>query len=360
MSTSHHSSSVSRYGPSGGVAVRKSTNSAFGAFLRPAGASLSAIASTSTSSVSSPSIKNALSGHGGFLNELQKLQLDLGEPSLPPSATPSGSGSSRLDASASPNDTAAVSPAVDALKLGGVKLADPSGNGSASEEDASMDEELSDRGHKPLHQCTLDLLALFRTCNPRYNWSGLFQPRRVLTSPSVPSIANPNDNANNNLIMSVGDILWHNTEDSHVFREKIKANSKSGPGEKKKYQKSFKVMELLGEGTFGQVVKCEEIISLAAPTISQPPAVPTRTATRNKVFRAIKVIKVRQRDTNSNPSGHNSRLCGVFLSRRCISPRSSLLRVVCMFPPSSCSEQAGVLQPGADGDSDPATAQREA
>ena len=264
--------------------LRKSPNSAF--------QSPHLLASNTTAAAFTPSSNSPLkTSLQPTLNELQQLQLD-----LPADVTVNSSAVSSvsLDTSVSPSTAAAVSPIADSIQQQ-LKIGDPSltaTTSSVSDEDGMGEIEESDRSRKPLHRVTIEALDLFRTCNPAYNWTGQLQPRRVLTSPSIPSLTNPFDNANNNLIMSVGDLLWHQTEDSHISRLPIKA---AKAGDKKKYTKCFRVMELLGEGTFGQVIKVEECYgvtqansSTAASSVA--PIVPNHTS-RAKVHRAVKVIK---------------------------------------------------------------------
>src|SRR4051812_15832654 len=87
---------------------RAQQQSAFKPFVQTP-ASQSAHASASSSCVASPLLKNALAvPSGAVLNELQKLQLDLGDSTT---TTASAASSAGLDKqSASPGDAAAVSP----------------------------------------------------------------------------------------------------------------------------------------------------------------------------------------------------------------------------------------------------------
>ena len=108
---------------------------------------------------------------------------------------------------------------------------------------------LQPRAHLRLLSLTCELPELYRRCNPAFSYSRHANPRRVLTEPSERCGNNGYDNAHANLVLSVNDVLH---SDSGAFR-------------------SFRVLELLGEGTFGQVVKCEDC--------------------ERRVLRAVKVIK---------------------------------------------------------------------
>ena len=108
---------------------------------------------------------------------------------------------------------------------------------------------LQPRAHLRLLSLTCELPELYRRCNPAFSYSRHANPRRVLTEPSERCGNSGYDNAHANLVLSVNDVLH---SDSGAFR-------------------SFRVLELLGEGTFGQVVKCEDC--------------------ERRVLRAVKVIK---------------------------------------------------------------------
>lgn len=280
MSSHHSSSAKAPLTIHHAAPLRRTGNSAFRSFMRTP-AQMSRALSSSGAGGASPQ-RNPLSydpSVGNILNELQKLQMDSDAMSVP------SGGGAPTPADPSP---AAASSTLPPLSL------DPDASPSADADDAH---DGPDRSQKPLHRCTLDLLQLFRVCNPAYSWTGQLQPRRVLTSPSVPSANNPHDNVNANLIMSVGDLLWHNTEDSHVFRDKVppppKPRDSNAPPQR--YERSFKVLELLGEGTFGQVVKCEEVLTLVNASTNimhQAPNVPSSSGNKKpKIFRAIKVSR---------------------------------------------------------------------
>lgn len=82
---------------------------------------------------------------------------------------------------------------------------------------------------------TLNLLQVYLQCNPEYSYQPVFNPRRALTKPSKPMHNDGADNENWDFILYVNDII--------------------GSQEGQQYQ----IMDLLGQGTFGQVVKCQNI-----------------------------------------------------------------------------------------------------
>lgn len=90
----------------------------------------------------------------------------------------------------------------------------------------------------PMPTCTyhlsVGLLEVYRKVNPAFVYVGAIQnPRRVLTKDARPGGNHGMDNKASDLILTVGDVLC-------------------GPNGGHK----FRVLDMLGQGTFGQVVKC--------------------------------------------------------------------------------------------------------
>ena len=89
---------------------------------------------------------------------------------------------------------------------------------------------------KPLYAMTARLAETFQRHNPEYRFDGeRTNTKRVLTKPSKPAMNDGFDNENCDYILKVNEIL----------------------GDDKDYQ--YRVIDLLGQGTFGQVVKCVRI-----------------------------------------------------------------------------------------------------
>ncbi|KAI8331579.1 kinase-like domain-containing protein [Chlamydoabsidia padenii] len=82
---------------------------------------------------------------------------------------------------------------------------------------------------------TTSLVDTYENQNPDYQYKSGDNPKRVLTKPSKAAKNDGYDNDDYDYILKVNDIL----------------------GEEKEYQ--YRVIDLLGQGTFGQVVKCERI-----------------------------------------------------------------------------------------------------
>lgn len=89
----------------------------------------------------------------------------------------------------------------------------------------------------PLKALTVSIATSYSLCCPQFNYQLSRNPRRVLTKPSEPKLNNNYDNDNTDYILYVNDVL--------------------GTEESRKYL----VLDILGHGSFGQVVKCQNLIN---------------------------------------------------------------------------------------------------
>jgi dual specificity protein kinase YAK1 len=80
------------------------------------------------------------------------------------------------------------------------------------------------------------LCDAYQRCNPGFGYTPTLNPRRQLTKPAVPTGNDGRDNENSDLIISVNDVLAAD-------------DGRSG---------QYEVRDVLGSGTFGQVVRCRE------------------------------------------------------------------------------------------------------
>ncbi|PIA19543.1 kinase-like protein, partial [Coemansia reversa NRRL 1564] len=88
---------------------------------------------------------------------------------------------------------------------------------------------------RPLMNLTVDIVETYRKCHPDFQYESARRPRRVLTHPSEGVKNDGFDNVNSDYILYVNDVI----------------------GEEEGRQ--FMIMEMLGSGTFGQVVKCQNL-----------------------------------------------------------------------------------------------------
>ena len=88
-------------------------------------------------------------------------------------------------------------------------------------------------------------------CNPQFRYESSHNPRRVLTKPSKPVHNNGFDNEDYDYILYVND--WLGTDDGNKLRivDIIRVNIYAEP--------RYLILDVLGQGTFGQVVKCQNM-----------------------------------------------------------------------------------------------------
>lgn len=108
----------------------------------------------------------------------------------------------------------------------------------------------------PLKGLTKNLITTYQLCSPDFIYQTSKNPKRVLTKLSEPKYNNGFDNANSDYILYVNDVL--------------------GTEQNRKYL----VLDILGQGTFGQVVKCQNL--------------------QTKEILAVKVIKSRSEYLNQS------------------------------------------------------------
>lgn len=107
----------------------------------------------------------------------------------------------------------------------------------------------NNNNNRILKNASVNYLKLIETINPSFKSDQVFIPRRTLTNPREPSKNQGYDNINDDYILRVNDIL----------------------GDIEKYE----ILDLMGHGTFGQVVKCRALRTgdlVAVKVIKQQPA----------------------------------------------------------------------------------------
>lgn len=83
----------------------------------------------------------------------------------------------------------------------------------------------------------MQLAQAYSICDPNFRYEATHNPRRVLTKPSQPAHNNGSDNQDYDYILYVNDVL----------------TADNGTGDK------YLILDVLGQGTFGQVAKCQNM-----------------------------------------------------------------------------------------------------
>ncbi len=116
---------------------------------------------------------------------------------------------------------------------------------------SAMPRRMEGRRPSVVESATAGLLQVFSSCNPEFCFDKSLNPRRVLTKPSRPCYNSGYDNEKHDYILYVNDVI--------------------GNEEGRKYV----ILDLLGQGTFGQVVKCQRVKTgeiVAVKVIKNQPA----------------------------------------------------------------------------------------
>ncbi|OBA21374.1 kinase-like protein [Metschnikowia bicuspidata var. bicuspidata NRRL YB-4993] len=138
----------------------------------------------------------------------------------------------------------------------------------------------------PANALTVYLTETYSLCQPqRFRYSKTSNPKRVLTKPSEPKYNNGNDNEDSDYILYVNDML--------------------GPEEGRKYV----VLDLLGSGTFGQVVKCQ---NLANQSVVAVKVVKSKAAYLNQSLSEVKILEYLNQNSRS---GNFIRLLDTFMHK---------------------------------------------
>lgn len=147
--------------------------------------------------------------------------------------------------------------------------------------------------HITLNALSVYLTESYSICQPRkFQYSKSTNPKRVLTKPLDPKFNNGYDNEESDYILYVNDIL--------------------GSEEGRKYM----VLDLLGSGTFGQVVKCQNLIN---QTVCAVKVIKSKPAYMNQSLTEVRLLEF----LNNNSDGksfirlldtfmHKEHLCLVF------------------------------------------------
>ncbi|KAL9600080.1 MAG: hypothetical protein Q9179_003339 [Wetmoreana sp. 5 TL-2023] len=144
----------------------------------------------------------------------------------------------------------------------------------------------------PLQALTTHLPATYRICNPAFKYESSRNPRRVLTKPSKGVKNDGFDNEDSDYILYVNDILG-NEENGHKNR--------------------YLILDVLGQGTFGQVVKCQNLKTQEVVAVK---VVKNRTAYFNQSMMEVSVLDLLNGKLDKNDDHHLLRLKDTFIHRQ--------------------------------------------
>ncbi|KAJ9298222.1 hypothetical protein DTO271G3_3827 [Paecilomyces variotii] len=144
----------------------------------------------------------------------------------------------------------------------------------------------------PLQALTTHLPATYRICNPTFKYESSRNPRRVLTKPSKGVKNDGYDNEDSDYILYVNDIL----------------GSEEG-GHKNRYL----ILDVLGQGTFGQVVKCQNLRTQEVVAVK---VVKNKTAYFNQSMMEVSVLDLLNSKYDKNDDHHILRLKDTFIHRQ--------------------------------------------
>lgn len=138
----------------------------------------------------------------------------------------------------------------------------------------------------PVNALLVYLTESYAMCQPqKFRYLKMTNPKRVLTKPLEPRFNNGYDNEDSDYILYVNDLL--------------------GAEEGRKYV----VLDLLGSGTFGQVVKCQ---NLANQLIVAVKVIKSKPAYLNQLLQEVKLCEFLNQNLRS---GHFIRLLDTFMHR---------------------------------------------
>ncbi|KAF9010538.1 kinase-like domain-containing protein [Cyathus striatus] len=140
----------------------------------------------------------------------------------------------------------------------------------------------------PLRQLTTNIVETYHICNPQFRYESTHNPRRVLTKPSKPAHNEGYDNEDYDYILYVND--WLGTEEGHKYL----------------------ILDILGQGTFGQVVKCQ---NMKTHEIVAVKVVKNKPAYFNQSMMEVTILELLNKQCDPNDEHHILRLRDSFIHR---------------------------------------------
>ncbi|TVY92233.1 Dual specificity protein kinase [Lachnellula willkommii] len=148
----------------------------------------------------------------------------------------------------------------------------------------------------PLQALTSHLPSTYRICNPSFKYESSRNPRRVLTKPSKGVKNDGVDNEDSDYILFVNDILG-SEETGHKYVSRNR----------------YLILDVLGQGTFGQVVKCQNLKTQEVVAVK---VVKNRTAYFNQSMMEVSVLDLLNTKLDKNDDHHLLRLKDTFIHRQ--------------------------------------------
>ncbi|CAG8571761.1 13206_t:CDS:2, partial [Ambispora leptoticha] len=141
----------------------------------------------------------------------------------------------------------------------------------------------------PLKALTVKLSTTYHRVNPNFRYENAQNPRRVLTKPSKGVKNDGYDNEDSDYILYVNDIL--------------------GNEEGQKYR----ILDILGQGTFGQVVKC---LNLKTKEIVAVKVVKNKPAYFNQSMMEVAILQLLNQQWDAQDEHHILRLRDTFIHKK--------------------------------------------
>ncbi|KAI9572323.1 kinase-like domain-containing protein [Boletus coccyginus] len=141
----------------------------------------------------------------------------------------------------------------------------------------------------PIRQLTTHIVDTYHICNPQFRYESTLNPRRVLTKPSKPAHNDGYDNEDYDYILYVND--WLGSEDGH---------------------NRYLILDILGQGTFGQVVKCQ---NMKTNEIVAVKVVKNKPAYFNQSMMEVTILELLNNQCDPGDEHHILRLRDSFIHR---------------------------------------------
>lgn len=140
----------------------------------------------------------------------------------------------------------------------------------------------------PLIGLTKNLITTYQLCSPDFVYQTSKNPKRVLTKPSEGKYNNGFDNVNSDYILYVNDVL--------------------GVEQNRKYL----VLDILGQGTFGQVVKCQNLMTKDIIAVK---VIKSKSEYLNQSLTEVKILELINEKIDPQNKHHFLRMYDSFLHK---------------------------------------------